>query len=47
MKRIVIEMENELHKAVKVHAFQNEISMKDYLTNLITKDLESKKEQTP
>lgn len=39
MKRLVIELEDNLHKKVKSKAFQKEISMKDYVTELIKKDL--------
>lgn len=45
MKRLVIEMEDELHKNVKIKAASEEMPMKDYVKRLITNDLQ-KKEQT-
>lgn len=46
MKRLVIEMEDELHKKVKVRAASQERSMKDYVKHLIEHDLQKEKEQT-
>lgn len=46
MKRLVIELEDDLHKKIKFKAFQQEVTMKDYVTELVKKDLEVKKEQT-
>ena len=46
MKRIVLETENELHRAIKLKAFREEKTIKQYLTDLIEEDLQIKKEQT-
>lgn len=46
MKRLVIEMEENLHKQVKIKAVYEDMSIRDYVKNLIEKDLETKKEQT-
>ena len=46
MKRLVIEMEDDFHKNVKIKAASQERSMKDYVKQLITNDLCKEKEQT-
>ena len=46
MKRLVIEMEDEFHKNVKIKAESREQSMKDYVKQLITNDICKEKEQT-
>ena len=46
MKRLVIEMEDELHKNVKIKAASIDQSMKDYVKQLITNDIYKEKEQT-
>ena len=46
MKRLVIEMDDNFHKEVKVKAASNGNSMKDYVKQLIEKDLQKEKEQT-
>lgn len=46
MKRLVIEMEDEFHKSVKIKAASEEIPMKDYVKRLIINDLKKEKEQT-
>lgn len=46
MKRLVIEMEDELHKNIKVRAASKGRSMKDYVKQLIEHDLQKEKEQT-
>lgn len=46
MKRLVIEMEDEFHKNVKIKAASIEQSMKDYVKQLITNDICKEKEQT-
>mgnify|MGYP004519495075 FL=1 len=46
MKRLVIEMEDELHKNVKIKAASEEMPMKDYVKRLIANDLQKEKEQT-
>lgn len=44
MKRIVVEMEDDFHKKVKVKAVSSDKSMKDYVKELIEKDLQNEKE---
>jgi predicted HicB family RNase H-like nuclease len=46
MKRLVVEMEDKLHTAIKIEALKQGVSAKDYIIALIKKDLETKKEQT-
>lgn len=46
MKRLVVEMENNFHTAIKIEALKQGVPVKDYVTALIKKDLETKKEQT-
>lgn len=46
MKRIVVEMEDSLHIEVKVIALRQGKTTKQYVTELIEKDLETKKEQS-
>ena len=44
MKKLGIEMSDELHKRIKIHAIELDITIKDYILNLIEKDLETKKD---
>lgn len=46
MKRIVVDLEEELHKKMKIKALQDDKTIKKYITDLIEKDVEEKKEQT-
>lgn len=46
MKRIVIEIDDELHKSVKMRAVSQEWSIKNYVKQLIMHDLAKEKEQT-
>lgn len=46
MKRLVVEMEDNFHTAIKIEALKQGVPVKDYITVLIKKDLETKKEQT-
>ncbi len=46
MKRIGIVLEECLHHQIKLQALNEGKTVKDYLTDLIRKDLETKKEQT-
>ena len=46
MKRVIIELNEELHKQLKIFCFMNGITLKDYITSCVKKDLEAKKEQT-
>lgn len=44
MKRVTIIFDDELHKGAKIKAIQKEISLKEYVTQLIEKDLQKEKE---
>lgn len=46
MKRVIIELNDELHKELKINCFKDGITLKDYVTGLVVKDLKTKKEQT-
>ena len=46
MKRIVIEIEDDFHKKVKLQAVTKDKSVKGYILDLIKTDLEKEKEQT-
>lgn len=46
MKRITVELDEDFHKKVKMQAVMSGISIKEYLRQLLEKDLEAKKEQT-
>lgn len=46
MKRIIVDLEEELHKKMKIKALQDDKTIKKYITDLIEKDVEEKKEQT-
>lgn len=46
MKRIIVDLEEELHKKMKIKALQDDKTIKKYITDLIEKDVEAKKEQT-
>lgn len=46
MKKIVVEIEDAIHKQVKIKAASNDETMKEYINCLIKKDLQAKKEQT-
>lgn len=41
LSRITIVLDKQLKKKVVLHCTNNEMSIKDYLTNLIKKDLEN------
>ena len=45
MKRLSLEMEDELHKAIKTIALKKDVSMKEYITDLIEEDLEKEKKK--
>lgn len=45
MKRLVVDMDNELHTAIKIEALKQGRPAKDYIIELVKKDLQ-KKEQT-
>lgn len=46
MKRLVVEIDDALHKKIKMQALSADKSIKDYVRDLIKKDLENEKEQT-
>ena len=43
---INIEIENELHKRMKMEAIRQDKSVKQYITDLVKRNVETKKEQT-
>lgn len=46
MKQLIVKLDEELLKLVRIKAIKNDISVKQYITELIEKDLQTKKEQT-
>lgn len=46
MKRITVELDDDFHKNVKMQAVMKGTSIKEYLRQLLEKDLETKKEQS-
>lgn len=46
MKRLIVELDDALHKKVKMKALSEDKSMKDYIKDLVEKDLQKEKEQT-
>lgn len=44
MKRLGIVLEDDVHKAVKLKLVQEDKTMKEYITELIEKDLQKEKE---
>lgn len=46
LKRVGIALEDDVHKAVKMKLIQKEKTMKEYIAELIEKDLRKEKEQT-
>ena len=44
-KCITLRLDNEMHKAIKLIALEEESTMQDYLVNLIKKDLQERKEE--
>ena len=46
MKRVIIEFDEKFHKQLKIFCFTQGITLKDYVTDCVKKDLETKKEQT-
>ncbi len=40
MKRLVIEIDDDLRKAIKAAAFRTEKTMKQYVTDVLKKELE-------
>ena len=46
MKIISFQISDDIHKKLRLEAVMNEKSIRRYLTELIEKDLKTKKEQT-
>ena len=46
MKRLIVDLDEKLHKKMKMKALQDDKTVKQYVTDLITKDVKTKKEQT-
>ena len=46
VKSISVELDDDFHKRVKMQAVIMDMSIKEYLSQLLEKDLETKKEQT-
>lgn len=46
MKRLIVDIDEGLHKKMKIKALQDDKTVKKYISDLITKDVETKKEQT-
>ena len=44
VKRIAVELDDDFHKRVKMQAVIMDMSIKEYLSQLLEKDLETKKE---
>ena len=42
MKRVIIELDEEFHKQLKIFCFTNGITLKDYITGCVKRDLEAK-----
>ena len=40
MKRVIIELDEEFHKQLKIFCFTNDITLKDYITGCVKRDLE-------
>ena len=45
MKSLVVDMENELHTAVKIEALKRGKSGREYIIELVKKDLQKKKKE--
>lgn len=46
MKRLVVEIDDDLHKKIKLQALNEDKSIKDYVRDVIKEDLKKEKEQT-
>ncbi|MDB7040476.1 hypothetical protein PM594_13045 [Erysipelatoclostridium ramosum] len=44
MKRVAVELDDELAKCLKLFVIDSNHTIKEYVTNLIKKDLETKKD---
>lgn len=45
MKRLVVDMEESLHTAIKIEALKQGRSAKDYIIELVKKDLKEREEK--
>ena len=46
MKRVIIELDEEFHRRLKIFCITQGITLKDYIAGCVKKDLGTKKEQT-
>ena len=46
MKKVIVELEEEFHKQLKIFCFTQGITLKNYITECVKKDLKTKKEQS-
>ena len=46
MKRLIVDLDEELHKKMKIKALQDDKTVKQYKADLIEKDTKTKKEET-
>ena len=44
LKRVVVDVPSDLYKTMKFHIAEDEISMRDYIANLIRKEAELRKQ---
>jgi len=44
MKRLIVDLEDSLHKQMKMQALREDKSVKQYITDIIKKDVKAKKE---
>lgn len=44
IKRLVIELDIDVHKSLKIKAIENDTTMADYIRNLIKQDLQKEQE---
>lgn len=44
MKRLIVDLEDELHKQMKMQALREDKSVKQYITDIIKKNLQKEKE---
>lgn len=44
MKKLIVEINDDLHKCVRRMALEKSVSIKQYITELIKKDLQKEKE---
>lgn len=46
LKRVIIELDEEFHKRLKIFCFTEGITLKEYITGCVKKDLEQKQSET-